>query len=358
MRGVDEAWAELAESIRSSGVRLGELTTELDAAERADGFQSLLRALKNHLGRFEIDRDRPELVFFNGPRDKFFMDNPDFRYWVADIRGDRRYRISGTVGDAVYQSVTVYSGDGLAATATARIDSDDLHVDDGGRFALTLSPERPEAGEWLPLPDDAHMVWVRHFHHDAATDRLGDCIIEPLDAAGPAPLAGEEVLVHRLRRLARSVAMVPAVFEMSWRAEVETPNQLRHWSEMTGGAGMTEPAIHYLRGSWQLDPDEALLVEGPVVPCRYWNALLYSRYLNSLDFRSRPVSRTSGTARLFDGNYRFVIAAEDPGVDADWLDTEGRPFGLVVLRWLQPSEPVPLPSVRVVAIDELREEQR
>ena len=164
-------------------------------------------------------------------------------------------------------------------------------------------------------------------------------------------------MARRLRRLGRSVAMVPEAFDVSWGAEADSPNEMRHWTEMTGGAAMTEPGIHYLRGSWRLEPGEALVVEGPTVPCRYWNVLLYSRYLNSLDFRSRSVSRTSGTARLHDGRYRFVIAGEDPGIDADWLDTEGRPFGLVVMRWLQPSEPVPLPEARVASIEELQDER-
>ena len=177
MTGIEEAWAGLAESLGRAGARLDELTTGLDDAERADGFQALVRALNNNLARFESDRGNPELVFFNGWRQKIFMDNPDFRYWVADIQGDRRYRISGTIGDAAYQSVTVYAGEGRSATATARTDSDEMHIDDDGRFELTLSPQRPEAGDWLPLDDDANMVWVRQFHEDVAQDRLGFCSI-------------------------------------------------------------------------------------------------------------------------------------------------------------------------------------
>jgi hypothetical protein len=80
--------------------------------------------------------------------------------------------------------------------------------------------------------------------------------------------------------------------------------------------------------------------------------------LNSLDYRSRTVSRTSGNARLDRGRFRFVIAGDDPQIDADWLDTEGRAFGLVVMRWLQPTDPVPLPDVRRVRVEDLREQLR
>lgn len=355
MKAVDEAWAQLVDGIRSGGDRIAALTADLDDAERGDGYQALLRAVNNQLSRFETDRAQPELVFFNGWREKYFMDNPDFRYWVADIAGDRRYEISGTIGDSVYQSVTVYATDGTVTTASARIDSTDLDIDADGRFAITLSVAPPDRGNWLPLPEDAAMVWVRHFHTDVSRDRLGECRIDVLDAPGPAPRPDPGDIARRLRRLSRAVTMLPDVFAASWKAEAATPNRLRHWSEMRGGAAFTEPGIHYLRGSWRLEPGEALLLEGPVVPCRYWNILLYSRYLNSLDFRTRSVSRTSGTARLHDGRYRFVIADRDPQMEVDWLDTEGRPFGLIVMRWLHPEGEVPLPEVRKISLKAYKE---
>jgi len=133
------------------------------------------------------------------------------------------------------------------------------------------------------------------------------------------------------------------------KEERERPNQVRHWSEMQGGAAFTEPGIHYLRGAWQLAPGEALVLEGEAVACRYWNVLLYSRFLNSLDHRHRQVSLTGSRVPLRDGRYRLVLAAADPGVPG-WLDTEGRPFGLFVLRWLHPLRAPALPEARVLPL--------
>ena len=123
----DDAWNALADGLRDAGRKLAEATAHLDAPERTDGFRALLRALNNQLGRLETDTERPEFVPFNGWREKFFMDNPDCRYWITDIRDDRRYLITGNVGDSAFQSVTVYSGTGVAdAAAVARVDTDDL----------------------------------------------------------------------------------------------------------------------------------------------------------------------------------------------------------------------------------------
>jgi hypothetical protein len=353
-----EAWTAFVEGLRAAGERLAADTADLPAAEQADGYRALLRGLGNQLGRFEVDRERPELVPFNDWRQKLFMDNPDFRYWVADIRDDRRYRITGAVGDAVYLSVTAYSSSGtLSASAAARVDSDSLSFDGDGRFTLTVARDAPpDGGDWLELPEGTSAVWVRQFFHDARSDRLGWCRIDPIDdVAVPASIEPDRFARH-LERLGRGMAGIPGVFASSMRDDLAHPNEVRHWSEMAGGAAVTEPNIHYLRGSWQLDEDEALVLEGDVVPCRYWNVLLYSRFLISLDHRSRSVSRTDGTARLVDGRYRIVISASDPGGRGDWLDSEGRSFGMFVFRFLQPDREPELPAVRRCRVADLTAE--
>lgn len=353
--GPADAWSAMVDGLRDAGERLAGQTAGLSEVEQADAFRALVRGLNNQLGRFEVDRQRPELVFFNGWREKMLMDNPDFRYWVADVRDDGRYRIHGTPGDAVYTSITVYTSAGtLDAVAGARIDSDALTLTADGSFDITLSRDDPGGpSDWVALPEGASAVWVRQFHHDAANEAQGQWRIEPLDAFDLPPVIDPGRFAHHLQRLGRTVASLPSIFEHAARADLERPNEVRHWSEMVGGAAFTEPNIHYLRGSWRLAPDQALVIEGAPPTCRYWNALLYSRFLNSLDHRSRTVSCTDGTARLVDGRYRLVLAPRDPGAAGNWLDTEGRELGIVVLRFLQPDAAPELPAVRVVPLDEL-----
>jgi hypothetical protein len=123
---------------------------------------------------------------------------------------------------------------------------------------------------------------------------------------------------------------------------------------MQGGAVYTEPGIHYQRGAWRLEPGQALVIEGSAVAARHWSVLLYSRFLNTLDYRNRQVSLTgSRVAAGAHGRFRIVIAGEDPGT-ANWLDTEGRPFGIFVIRWLQPERPPELPATRLVSLADLR----
>ena len=352
---LSQAFDAFVGGLEAAGRALDEQTRNLTREERADGYRALMRALLNQLGRFEIDRTVPELLPFNQWREKFFMDNPDFHYWVADIDARFRYRIRGTVGDAVHTSITAYSAQGLAdAKASSRLDHASLDLDAEGRFELIAAREKPESGTWLPLPDGANAIWVRAFYENVYDDRHASVEIEPVDPVPTPPPIDPDRLVHRLTRLGKGAVGSVRGMAAAAAQDLATPNQIRHWAEMQGGAVFTEPEIHYQRGAWNLEPDQALVIEAHVVPCRYWNLMLYSRFLNSLDHRYRRVSLTGRRAQLSeDGSIRIVLAGRDPGV-ANWLDTEGREFGIFVLRWLQAEKPPALPVLRVVDIDSLK----
>lgn len=333
-----EGWRVLVDGLRDAGRALE--AADLPEVDRADGYVALTRALNNLLGRVESDRDAPELTPFNGWRQKFFMDNPCYRYWITDIAADSQYRIVGDVGESVYQSVTLYAGRGVAdATALARIDTDDIEIAPDGGFDVTLPP----AGA------NASSLWVRYVYDSVNPRRPGWCRIETQDA--DAPRSSRNGFERGLAGVGGALSRLPSLFELAVAEDVQAPNEVRHWSAMAGGAAFTEPGIHYLRGSWRLDDGEALVIDGPPVACRHWNIVLYNRFLNSLDYRHHHVTRMgTENARI-----RFVLAARDPGVGGyDWLDTEGRHFGLFVLRFLQPAATPGLPTVTRVALDDLR----
>jgi hypothetical protein len=350
------AWQRVVECLAEAGRRMDAATASAKLpAERADGFRALARALANQLGRLEADDARPELVPFNLWRQKFYMDNPDYLYWVAEIAKGGRYRIEGMAGHAVFTSVNVYAGSGLQADTVARVTSDDMTLDADGRFSLTLGGAEADAeGAWVAIPEGANMVWVRQFYDDPAT-MDGSCTIKRLDEVAPPPLIEGERFAKRLSNLARTMDTASKVITRTGSDKDPEPrNALREWSEMQGGAVYTEPGIHYQRGAWQLEPGEALVIEGTVVPARTWSVLLYSRFLNSLDARNRQVSLTGPRVKTDpDGRFRIVLAGEEPGVP-NWLDTEGRPFGLFVIRWLQPGATPVLPTARVVTLADLR----
>jgi len=327
---------------------MDEATRDLSAEERADGFRALARALSNQLGRLEVDDASPELAPFNLWRQKFYMDNPDCLYWVAEVAPGGCYRIDGVARNAVFTSVNVYAGSSLQAQTVARLTSDDLQCDEEGRFRLTLggNPDT-SSGQWVAIPEGANMVWVRQFY-DQPELMDGSCAITRLDSVSAPPILEVERFAKRLGITAATMRQSSKVIAQGAASEAELPNAIREWSEMQGGAVYTEPGIHYQRGAWRLEPGQGLVIEGTPVPARHWSVLLYSRFLNSLDYRNRTVSLTGPRVHLgAEGRFRIVLADEDPGVP-NWLDTEGRPYGHFVIRWLQPSATPVLPTVRVV----------
>lgn len=350
-----DAWRRMVEALAAAGDRMAKATA--DAAnpdERADGFRALARALANQLGRLEVDDAQPELVPFNLWRQKFYMDNPDCRYWVAEIAPGGRYRITGTARGATFVSVNVYAAAGLTADTVARATSDEMSFGADGGFSITLGGEQADApGAWLPLPAGGNMVWVRQFF-DQTPAVENYCTIVRLDPTPVPPMIEADRFTKRLSRLAPTLEMAAKSMTRTTTLEPELRNSIREWSEMTGGAVFTEPGIHYQRGAWDLAPDEALVIEGKVAPARHWSVLLYSRFFNSLDYRNRTISLTGPKVTTdADGQFRIVLAAENPGVP-NWLDTEGRPFGMFVIRWLQPAATPALPTARRVKLQDLR----
>jgi hypothetical protein len=54
-----------------------------------------------------------------------------------------------------------------------------------------------------------------------------------------------------------------------------------------------------------------------------------------------------------DGSFTMVIAERDPGVP-NWLDSEGRPFGIVFWRFMLPEGTIETPNAEVVPFDQVR----
>ena len=114
------------------------------------------------------------------------------------------------------------------------------------------------------------------------------------------------------------------------------------------------PDNAYASAPYVLRPDQALVMEGRFPPCRFASVMLWNRFLQSYDYSSRQISRNRAQTKLQpDGRYRIVIAGRDPGVP-NWIDTEGRPSGLVYWRFLLPEGKIETPTAQVVPLSQLR----
>ena len=111
----------------------------------------------------------------------------------------------------------------------------------------------------------------------------------------------------------------------------------------------------YMGGNWRVGPDQALRIT--IHPARggarYWGFTLVNPWMESYEYRQRHVCTNDQlAARNADGSWTIVIAHRDPGVP-NWLDSEGRPFGMVFWRFFLPEGEIETPQAKVVPFAEI-----
>ncbi len=337
----------------------------------ADGHRNLMHLLEGGLfSHFDADPERPVFRRIVSATRKFRGDNGDAIYFDAAIRPDRDYRVRGNMAGAVYVSLTVEEGPGEGAYATgtaAGLHDGEFDVDPEGNFEIVLSAKRRDRN-WLELTPDAMRVTSRHYFEDeicAAADpsRHVPMTIEPVLDPGPPPVWTPE---DQDRRVAAGIQRVMNFLrgdtldqpprkpedQPSWVST--TPNRFNQ-PEKPGDMAFSAMDIAYTMAPYLLGPDQALVMTGRFPDCKFANVCLWNRYIQSYDYNNRRVSLNRKQTQLdADGRYRIVIAHRDPGV-ANWIDTEGRPFGMVYWRFVLPTGGVETPQAEVVEMASLRD---
>jgi hypothetical protein len=114
------------------------------------------------------------------------------------------------------------------------------------------------------------------------------------------------------------------------------------------------PRQYYYHGAYDLNNDEALLIEVKVpAQCRYWSIILTNHLYVTTDWSNNQSSLNDSQAELDkDGVLRLVVSARDPGVP-NWIATAGYPEGLVQGRWFGCGT-APIPRVRKLPLVEIR----
>lgn len=344
-----------------------------DEVETVEAFAYVLQMV-GHVSEFliEADRERPRFSLIVSPARKVLGDNPDSIYHQAAIRGDRAYRIRGRRTGQDYISFTVHGTDptgGFGGPVLADINDDEFVFDADGRYEIVLSATRPPAGDpavWVPLDPDARMIIVRNYyqrelsaHNDPEVHVVLD--IEPVEDLGPTPVLTDAELAGRIDQAAAMLEAItlglrvfgaPATvpFVADEPNTVGTPWSFRATGEAVAGA----VDIYYSSGSFDLGPDDALVMEGTIPPSRFTNVVLWNVHMQTLDYRTRRTALNQ--AQIVpepDGSYRIVVSAQDPGLP-NWLDTAGHRRGTIFWRFLLPEAQPETPRCRVVKVADLR----
>ncbi len=294
----------------------------------------------------EADPDRPSFFDMCSPTRMIGGPNPDGNYYLAMIRGDRRYRITGNRGTSAYLGFQILAGTGMTPRRMANYLSDVDLLLSSGEFALVLSADEPadlDGAQWVQIPEDASSVVVREYIGDRAAEELADMRIEALDPDPVTPLTDGE-LADQFTAMAWTLMKLVTLHRTIKPELLGSPNTLLTAEAADLGAADTTPDNLYMMGTFRLDAGQALVLDLEPPDTRYWNVTLENIWHECLEPRRRHSSVTNRAVRPdADGRVRIAISAEDFGF-GHWLDTGGRQRGFVVLRWLDNPRP---PDVRV-----------
>ena len=325
------------------------------------------------VGLFERDPSAPRFHRIVDPNRKVLGDNPDAVFFYAPVSADHVYRVTGETKGAAYVSVTVESGAswGSMSNQTVGVLNDEsFDVDADGRFEIQLGGE-PRPRNWLALPERSGSITTRHYFEGptyAAADpaRVPVMRIQVIDGDGnpvatPPPRPSDDSVAAGIRRVAGLVRELtvdrPPMASDKTRTWVSRVPNVFPPPDRPGDLGLSAFDTAYAMAPFLIGPDEALLIRARWPQCRYGNVCLWNRHLQTLDYANRSISlNRAQTVADADGRFTAVIAHTDPGVP-NWLDTEGRPFGIVYWRFILPEgdiDDIDTAQAEVVPLAELR----
>ncbi len=333
----------------------------------AGAHRAVMHLLEGGLyGHFEEDPARPVFRRIVSPTRKFTGDNPDALYYEAPVAAGMAYRVRGNMAGAVYATVTVEAGPdggdfGAYRTAGA-ISSDQFDVDANGSFEVTAGgPERPR--NWIGLADDARSLTTRHYFEEPRAVAADPHVpvrltIEPLDPpAGPPPPPDNESVAAGIRRVAnfvrsRTLGMGPPAQRPQQAFVSRVPNVFPP-PVTPGDLALSFADAHYSMAPYLIGPDEALVMTGRWPECRTGHVVLWNRWTQTYDYAHRTVGLNRAQTRLEpDGTFRIVLTHRDPGTP-NWIDTEGRAFGMVFWRFVLAEGEIDTPQAEVVKLADL-----
>jgi len=376
------AWNHFADELKKLGEKLVGPTGASGPRERAEGYRYLLRLIgaAQELA-LEADRTRPSLVRMFTPTRKFIAEGTDTIYHEAKLDPDGSYEMTIRRGDDLFFSVVAYAEDEDGDKFIAD-DLNDEHIVfeevDGVQIAqIRISAERPGgAKNWLKLEGRLPFILTRQYFPELVTEvdagKYRQATMTIRNTAEPSTPAeyGEAELADGIERMvaflnetldsALGISAFVGLNTVEYERTDTSPTRIGADGSLILDEGSHEqyspeelaemvdprvvannlpaPGIGYVGAMFKLADDEAILIEGRDVPCRYWSAQILTKFLESGDYRYHRVALNNRQVQADeDGTFRIYASRVNPGV-RNWLSTQGYTRGQIVIRTLLAEE--------------------
>ncbi|WP_317928640.1 DUF1214 domain-containing protein [Halioxenophilus sp. WMMB6] len=297
------------------------------------------------------------------------MPCPDFLSHQTFINGANTYRVYGNMTANFWSTLQLFKsfwGEGQVEML-ANVDFDKIPVKDNGDFEIYLGPNPPPDAKdqyWVKLDPDANniMLALRETFYDWENDQQMDLHIENLDRSSDAPLYFSETeLAERIGKARKFVEynfqfMMASVNKLIGQAEsihgLPYLNMFFHNDQAARDGG--NPLATFVGMTYDLAPDEAIIIDMAPAEARYWSIQLGSVWAQTSDFSYHQSSINGAQAHMDeDGHFRAVLSLTDPEVP-NWLDPASIPTGVAMLRFYKYKEVV-IPATKKVPLAEVRQ---
>lgn len=356
-----QALAELQQALDTLETSFASPEWKLRTAQDfAEARRMLLHTLLHGLEAWlEADPARPFFVPFINQHKKLLGDNPDARYFSAVIDDQHSYRIRGNLAGATYTSFTLElsaSSDGSGIGST--LNDTQFTADENGDYEIIISAQKVD-GNWMPMSKGASSITTRHYYERKQSinnDRMHHIPLDirNIERVPPRPSPNDTDIAAGIRRVTTFVKgnVITLNSENSPPWVSRTPNQFSPPKKDDSHNDITYAARDnvYSMAPFVLGPNQALLIRGQFPRCRFSNVVLFNRFLQTLNYEERTISlNRAQTVQDPDGKFEMIVAHKDPG-RPNWLDTEGRPYGLMFWRFQLPEGDIPPLETEVITL--------
>lgn len=368
----------------------------------AEGYRYLMGYVHSAVERaFHSDPVRPKFRNALSVITRSTIDNPDAIYFSAPIDGSKSYRLRGQAADARHWQGGEPIADGRKAphyvifeatsgelpgdtgslmelrpgkkTQTGRLDSSAITVNDDGSFEILLAPQCPSGytGNFIatlresrkPTPDGSAKKTKRYANHISGRQLFNDWEYEEaihfeftqLGAEGThAPPYTSDIAAAELRLFGDIVRNQIHFWNAFWTILMGTygeregsipgvafpRNRFNNVNAASGATGGGQSTNLYAGGVFELEPDEALIIENYVrLRPQYMGFQVGNLWGESIEYANQIGSLNGHQMTADDdGVVRIVLAHHDPGVP-NWVDTSGHREGFMSPRWTYSDTP-------------------
>lgn len=354
------AWKRFCQRMETLGERILEDDFPNAPEDRVEGIAHLADQVSCWLG-WAIPHGNPDAPFFHRSNDLFTQwggPNQDNAYHHARIDPKRRYRVAGRMNSCEHFVITFRVGFmHMKEWGTkASITSVERGIEPGMEFEILVGGDGSDP-DYFPIPEGVTTLSTREYYVDWQAAEPATMTIECLDELpAPGPPDAEQVSQQLADQIDHALDQVESSI-FGWNDYLKEHRAKgvdnTFAAQQTVAKGLSDARYAFL--FWNLEPDEALIVETDVPDARYWGLQLATMgWFEPVDAIDRITSiNQHQAAPSSDGKIRLVLAHSDPGVP-NWLDVGSHHSGLLTYRWFWPKSD-PTYSTRVVKLDAIRQ---